>query len=178
LHMAHVRGRHGHGVGHVLLSTVCRWSRGASLVAVSDAAPVAPRAHHAIHRGRSWNAEQGWTRDRAAVGAILLTHKDVQRGGREPLAGSSRIAPSEVLMPVRRLTRSNTQGKIAGVCAGMADYFEVDVVLVRVSLGVLALLGAVIGGVIAYLAAWILIPVRTEPDPVPSERRLTLSETD
>jgi len=81
-------------------------------------------------------------------------------------------------MPVRRLTRSKTQGKIAGVCAGIADYFEVDVVLVRLGWVVLSILGAVVGGVIAYVAAWILMPVRTEPDQVPATRRLTLSDTD
>ena len=81
-------------------------------------------------------------------------------------------------MTVRRLTRSNTQAKIAGVCAGMADYFEVDVVLVRLAWVVLAIVGAVIGGVIAYVAAWVLMPVGTEPEPVSTRRRLTLSETD
>jgi phage shock protein PspC (stress-responsive transcriptional regulator) len=81
-------------------------------------------------------------------------------------------------MTVRRLTRSNTQGKIAGVCAGMANYFEVDVVLVRLAWVVLAIVGALIGGVIAYAAAWALMPVATDPEPVPSRRRLTLSETD
>ena len=34
-------------------------------------------------------------------------------------------------MPVRRLTRQRANGKVAGVCAGLADYFDVDVVLVR-----------------------------------------------
>ena len=81
-------------------------------------------------------------------------------------------------MTVRRLTRSKTQGKIAGVCAGMANYFDVDVVLVRLGWVVLALLGAIVGGLIAYVAAWVVMPVATEPDPAPSRRRLTLSETD
>jgi phage shock protein PspC (stress-responsive transcriptional regulator) len=81
-------------------------------------------------------------------------------------------------MTVRRLTRSNTQGKIAGVCAGMANYFDVDVVLVRLAWVVLAILGAIVGGVIAYVAAWVVMPIATEPDPVSSRRRLTLSDTD
>ena len=81
-------------------------------------------------------------------------------------------------MSVRRLTRSETQGKIAGVCAGMANYFDVDVVLVRLGWVVLAILGAVIGGVIAYVAAWVLMPVSTEPEPVSSRPRLALSQTD
>ena len=82
-------------------------------------------------------------------------------------------------MPVRRLTRSREHGKIAGVCAGLADYFEVDVVLVRAIWMVLSIVpGAIIGGVLAYLAAWLVIPETTEPASVPRERRLTRSATD
>lgn len=45
---------------------------------------------------------------------------------------------------------------IAGVCAGLADYFDVDVVLVRVAVAALALAAGV--GVPLYLAAWLLVP--------------------
>ena len=38
-------------------------------------------------------------------------------------------------MPIRRLTRSRTEGKVAGVCAGIANYFDVDVVLVPGGVG-------------------------------------------
>ena len=34
-------------------------------------------------------------------------------------------------MVIRRLTRSRVDGQIAGVCAGLANYLDVDVVLVR-----------------------------------------------
>lgn len=82
-------------------------------------------------------------------------------------------------MSVRRLTRSRTEGQIAGVCAGFADYFEVDVVLVRVVWVLLSIVpGAIVGGVVAYLAAWLLMPEATEPASAPSGRRLTRSVTD
>jgi phage shock protein PspC (stress-responsive transcriptional regulator) len=82
-------------------------------------------------------------------------------------------------MPVRRLTRSKTNGKIAGVCAGIADYLEVDVVLIRAAWVVLSIVpGAVIGGLIAYLAAWLVMPEATEPATVSVGRRLTRSATD
>jgi phage shock protein C len=59
----------------------------------------------------------------------------------------------------RRLVRSSTDAKIAGVCGGLAEYFGVDATLVRVAWIVLAVLpGACIGGVLAYLAAWLIIP--------------------
>jgi phage shock protein C len=82
-------------------------------------------------------------------------------------------------MPIRRLTRSRTQGQIAGVCAGLADYFDVDVILVRAMWVVLSVVpGAIVGGVIAYLAAWVVMPEATEPASVPAGRRLTRSMTD
>jgi phage shock protein PspC (stress-responsive transcriptional regulator) len=81
-------------------------------------------------------------------------------------------------MPIRRLTRSRTEGTIAGVCAGLADYFDVDVVLVRAAWLVFSIVpGAIIGGVLAYLAAWLLIPEATEPASAPHGRRLTRSAT-
>lgn len=61
-------------------------------------------------------------------------------------------------MPVRRLTRSPSKRTIAGVCAGLADYFGVDVVLMRLIFVIMALVGAIIGGVIVYVAAWIIMP--------------------
>ena len=82
-------------------------------------------------------------------------------------------------MPAHRLTRSRTDVKIAGVCAGLADYLEVDVVFVRAAWLVFSIVpGAIIGGVIAYLAAWLLIPEATELAPSHERRRLTLSVTD
>jgi phage shock protein PspC (stress-responsive transcriptional regulator) len=82
-------------------------------------------------------------------------------------------------MAIRRLTRSRTDGKIAGVCAGLADYFEVDVVLVRTAWLVFSIVpGAVIGGVLAYIAAWLVMPENAERVPVDRGRRLTLSASD
>jgi phage shock protein C len=82
-------------------------------------------------------------------------------------------------MPIKRLTRSPAEAKIGGVCAGLADYFEVDVVLVRTAWLVFSIVpGAIIGGVLAYLAAWLLIPERDAAGVVDRGRRLTLSATD
>jgi phage shock protein PspC (stress-responsive transcriptional regulator) len=83
-------------------------------------------------------------------------------------------------MPIKRLTRSPAEAKIGGVCAGLADYFEVDVVLVRTAWLVFSIVpGAIIGGVLAYLAAWLLIPERdAAAGVVDGGRRLTLAATD
>jgi phage shock protein C len=81
-------------------------------------------------------------------------------------------------MTARRLTRSRTDVKIAGVCAGLADYLSVDVVLVRAAWVVLSIVpGAIIGGVIAYVAAWLVMP-EGDIASVPQGRRLTRSATD
>lgn len=69
-------------------------------------------------------------------------------------------------MPARRLTRSRTDGKIAGVCAGLAEYFGVDATPIRLLWVILSILfGAVIGGVIAYVVAWLIIP-RASAEPL------------
>ena len=61
--------------------------------------------------------------------------------------------------PKRRLMRRPDEGKLGGVCAGLAEYFDVDVVLVRAAWVVLSIWpGAIVLGFIAYLAAWALMP--------------------
>jgi phage shock protein C len=46
--------------------------------------------------------------------------------------------------------------KISGVCAGMGEYFDLDVVLVRLVWLVVAIMTGV--GFVAYLIAWIVMP--------------------
>ncbi len=58
-----------------------------------------------------------------------------------------------------RLARSETNKQIAGVCGGLAEYFGVDATIVRLAAVALAIYpGAVIGGVVAYLIAWFIMP--------------------
>ena len=57
----------------------------------------------------------------------------------------------------KRLVRRRDDRMVAGVCSGVADYFGVDVTLVRL----VTVLGAVFGLgslVVAYVVAWILLP--------------------
>ncbi len=59
----------------------------------------------------------------------------------------------------RRLVRSASDAKVAGVCGGLADYFGIDSTLVRVTWIVLSVMpGAVVGGLLVYLAAWLIVP--------------------
>ncbi|MFD6855761.1 PspC domain-containing protein [Rhodococcus sp. NPDC060086] len=57
----------------------------------------------------------------------------------------------------RSFTRSTSQRMLGGVCGGIAEYFSVDINLVRAG----AVLAAFVTGgtaVLLYLALWMLIP--------------------
>jgi phage shock protein C len=56
----------------------------------------------------------------------------------------------------RKLYRSRTDRKLAGVCGGLAQYFNLDATLIRVLFIVLAVLGG--SGLVIYLAIWIIVP--------------------
>ena len=62
----------------------------------------------------------------------------------------------------RRLRRRPDEGHIAGVCAGVAEYFNVDPVIVRIAAVVLAFSGPGLG---AYILAWIFVPEAHGPIP-------------
>ena len=85
------------------------------------------------------------------------------------------IRPAEV----RRLTRSPAEGKLAGVCAGIASYLDIDVTVIRLFWIALSIVpGLFVGGVLAYLIAWALIPEGTSPVRSAAVRRLVRSEAD
>jgi len=56
----------------------------------------------------------------------------------------------------KRLYRSKKDKIIGGVCGGIAEYFNIDPVIVRVIAVVLAFMGG--SGILAYIIAWIIIP--------------------
>ncbi|MGM9941996.1 MAG: PspC domain-containing protein [Bulleidia sp.] len=60
----------------------------------------------------------------------------------------------------RRLYKSQTDRMISGVCGGVAEYFDVDSTLIRLGLAAFCLLGG--SGVVAYIAAMIIIPERRD----------------
>ena len=73
----------------------------------------------------------------------------------------------------RRLTRRPSEGKLGGVCAGIARYLDTDPTIVRLAWVILSVVpGFVIGGLIAYAAAWILLPVEGGEAPTVAGRRL------
>ena len=56
----------------------------------------------------------------------------------------------------RKLYRSQTQRMIAGVCGGLAEYFNLDATLIRVLFLILAVFGGT--GLVIYLVMWIIVP--------------------
>lgn len=69
------------------------------------------------------------------------------------------VSPAGQPRATKRLMRSAVDCKIAGVCGGIAEYFEVDSTLVRL-IWVLAVLMPVpvVPALIGYFVAWLLIP--------------------
>ncbi len=58
----------------------------------------------------------------------------------------------------RRVYRLVYDKKIAGVCSGLAKYFDVDVTLVRLAVATGIVLSGGLG-LVAYIVAWIIMPV-------------------
>ena len=56
----------------------------------------------------------------------------------------------------KKLYRSRNDQVIGGVCAGIADYFGIDTVIVRLLAALAVFVGG--GGVMAYIIMWIVIP--------------------
>jgi len=63
-------------------------------------------------------------------------------------------------MVKKRLYRNKKKAMIAGVCAGIADYFDADPVLIRLIWIIITLAWG--AGLLAYLIAWIIVPEGTE----------------
>jgi phage shock protein C len=69
---------------------------------------------------------------------------------------AGRLRKGGAMDQTRKLYRSRTNKQVAGVCGGLAAYFNVDVTLMRVLFIVLGLLGAT--GIVLYIAMWIIVP--------------------
>jgi phage shock protein PspC (stress-responsive transcriptional regulator) len=58
--------------------------------------------------------------------------------------------------------------KIAGVCGGIAEYLDVDATIVRLIWVALSVVpGGFIGGIVAYVLAWAIIPKAPAFAPAP-----------
>jgi phage shock protein PspC (stress-responsive transcriptional regulator) len=63
----------------------------------------------------------------------------------------------------KRLHRSLNQKMFGGVCGGLAEYFDVDVSLVRLIFVAIALVSVLVPMTVFYLVAWVVIPSPSSP---------------
>ena len=64
----------------------------------------------------------------------------------------------------KKLYRSTSDKKIAGICGGLGEYFNIDATIIRIIFVVLLLPGG-FPGLIPYLILWIVIPTRPSVEP-------------
>ena len=64
----------------------------------------------------------------------------------------------------KRLLRLRNGRMVAGVCAGLAAYFKVDVNLVRLGFGVFTVFYGL--GILIYLIAWAILPEEGEDNSI------------
>lgn len=77
---------------------------------------------------------------------------------------------------MKRLYRSMDDRKIAGVCGGLGEYFDLDPVFFRLFFVVLAFFGGI--GLLAYLVMCVMVPVKGAAEETTAVKRLRLSKSD
>ena len=70
----------------------------------------------------------------------------------------------------KRLYRSTSDKKIAGVCGGLGEYFDIDPTIIRLLWVSVSL--AFGSGIIAYILAWIIVPAEPVARVVPENNRV------
>ncbi|MDD2798688.1 MAG: PspC domain-containing protein [Bacteroidales bacterium] len=58
--------------------------------------------------------------------------------------------------------RRSFDHRIAGVCGGIAEYFDIDATLVRIGYALLSILSVAFPGILVYLVLWLIIPKNDE----------------
>ena len=68
----------------------------------------------------------------------------------------------------KRLYRSEKNKVIAGVCSGIGEYLGVDPVIVRLIWVVFTFIWGI--GLLVYLVAWLIVPLKSELPPLQGSR--------
>jgi phage shock protein C len=66
-------------------------------------------------------------------------------------------------LPPRKLTRSRRHKIIAGVCGGLAEYFELDPTVVRVAYVLISIISVAFPGILAYIILMFVMPPPEQP---------------
>lgn len=78
---------------------------------------------------------------------FAISEKSVIRRNKEIMVGN-----------MKKLVRSRKNRMIAGVCAGIADYFNLDPTLVRIVYVLVSIFSIAFPGILVYIILWIIIP--------------------
>ena len=70
----------------------------------------------------------------------------------------------------KKLQRDENNKVLAGVAAGLAEYFEIDVIWVRLIFILMIILG--LSGILIYLILWIVVPAKPFTFPLNSEAKI------
>lgn len=119
---------------------------------------------------------------RLQSGAACIDRKDVQKVidtlGEAYTLGAENASPQSPFLPEvyrtnksgnrqqtdanRRLYRNPNDKVLGGVCSGLAAYFDIDPVIIRLIMVILFLAGTL--GLWAYIIAWAIIPLARTPE--------------
>jgi phage shock protein PspC (stress-responsive transcriptional regulator) len=66
---------------------------------------------------------------------------------------------------MKRIYRLESGKKIAGICAGIGDAYNIDPNIVRIALVFLTVATFIWPAVVAYIAGWVLLPEKHELPP-------------
>ena len=88
-------------------------------------------------------------------------------GHETPLGRETRRQNTSGYGAPRRLCRLTSDKKIAGVCSGLGQYFDVDVTLVRLVVAAGTIFSGGLG-LLAYIVAWIIMPCDNQAPPLRS----------
>lgn len=91
----------------------------------------------------------------------LNSEADAQSSSGNSNAGNSHVPPYEPAS-ARRLYRNPNDKMLGGVCSGLANYFDVDPVILRLAFAIMFFTAGV--GLLAYILCWIIIPIPRTPE--------------
>lgn len=63
---------------------------------------------------------------------------------------------------MKRLRRSNKEKMIAGVCGGLAEYFDLDPTVMRIIYVVVSIVSVAFPGILVYIILWFVMPLKDD----------------
>jgi phage shock protein C len=102
-----------------------------------------------------------WKRDADSGKPVTESPAPAQTGEQTYAAPETDASyESEPAQP-RRMYRLERDRKIAGVCSGLGEYFNIDSTIIRIFWIMLILIGG--SGILLYLIMWLVMPLKVEP---------------